>query len=807
MKSELIMTLLCLLLQYNIYANEHKRITLSFNRNDFSIVEEEGVCSIYSGKWNITFKSDSTKPALPLIPIRILIPQNCNYVQFSSKVEQELIASGIQLRPNPRPFPTGTTPVRISTATRPNYLERSYPEENVKYVGSHDIGGYKIVSFIVYPFSFSPVDGLLSLHTSIDLDIELQTQKESFHPINDSMREYVKMTVYNKEDFPILYGEDNGKKAEGLSKTTQSPGTAWEDYQTKYLIVTNEVLKPAFEKLAIWKSKKGVKAEILTVEEIRERYHYGDQFNKDTMALNIKYAIYDYWAQGGLEYVLLGGDLDIVPSRNLYLEADFFYDHDYANDNYLTPADIFYSSFDISDMAWYENDYVNHDTSEYDMFCTPQIAVTRLAVSTINEANIQIDRIIDYEKDPIREELDYDVLMAGYKMENYTQNALGQVFSDVDAKSDAIWYGINNGSWTRFKFFDTSSSYPAGSALPMTPENLKLTIEHGFSIIHIGSHGYKDRWKLGDLSFDNTYAASLNNPRKSIILTSACKTNAIDTLCLSKAFMKNPKSGILGYWGSSRGGWSSYYYIDDYDYPPLFGSERCDSTFMKLLISSSDRHFGRIAMQTKVEMITWGLMGYDEPYRWLLYAINPLGDPEMPIYIKEPKEILKYAYYESDVLRIEISDDAYFDQETRDKLRVCVMSLGDGGHSYYWTQNVGHISSDWIEIPPIDCSVCITQPGFKPKVFNILRSGYLQNEILEGETYCISNTLTAGRDVTNLKPQGNVVIKNGSAKFFSPNGTTIQNYFEVQKGATLTIDPSGEYEGIDNPWYDYLQDD
>ena len=23
----------------------------------------------------------------------------------------------------------------------------------------------------------------------------------------------------------------------------------------------------------------------------------------------------------------------------------------------------------------------------------------------------------------------------------------------------------------------------------------------------------------------------------------------------------------------------------------------------------------------------------------------------------------------------------------------------------------------------------------------------------------------------------------------------------------LTIDPSGEYEGIDNPWYDYLQDD
>ena len=68
---------------------------------------------------------------------------------------------------------------------------------------------------------------------------------------------------------------------------------------------------------------------------------------------------------------------------------------------------------------------------------------------------------------------------------------------------------------------------------------------------------------------------------------------------------------------------------------------------------------------------------------------------------------------------IDISDDAYNDQETRDKLRVCVMSLGDGGHSYYWTQNVGHISSDWIEIPPIDCSVCITQPGFKPKVFNI----------------------------------------------------------------------------------------
>ena len=792
---------LCFSLLSSVKGNEHKIIDLTFNKNDFSLVKTDGLYSIYSDKWDISFDSNPNTPALPYVVIKVLLPTKSEYIRIDSEMNSERIASGISIRPNIELIPTDDSFLSSPTFKEINYTEPKYPQESTVFTGSYDVRGFSFVSFRVYPFTYESDNGSLFLNSSVTLDIEYKSMSKSAPASSDFMCEYIQGTIVNKEDFPLWYGTKNSStKHTGEVITHSSEETSWSDYPTKYLIVTNELLKPAFEKLARWKTMKGVKTEVITVEEIMNNYNYGYMISsEDSAALNIKYAIYDYWTRDNIEYVLLGGDLDIVPSRTLWIYYQAYHGTN-PMEELKTPGDVYYSSFEDSDMTWSGN-----TSNSDDIRCTPQLCLSRLAVSTLSQAYAQINRIIEYERNPITDTWNCNILMSGSLLNDYSYIG-SRRFSDADMQSDAIWNRMNSSLWNRFKLFDTSTSYPVDSLYQVSAGHLLETVANGFSFIYMNTHGKKSHWCLEEGNFDLSHAASFYNPMKSIILTSACLTNAIDTICLSKTLMKNPNSGVLAYWGSSRSGWSAPISYNNGRYTVLDGSQKYDSTFLHLMISSADCHLGRIAMQTKIEMMGHG-MGPDKPNRWLHYAINLLGDPEMPIYIKEPKEILKFAYYESDVLHIEISDDAYYDQETRDKLRVCVMSLGDGGHSYYWTQNLGHIRSDWIEIPPIDCSVCITQPGFKPKVFNILRSGYLQNEILEGETYCISNTLTAGRDVTNLKPQGNVVIKNGSAKFFSPNGTTIQNYFEVQKGATLIIDPSGEYEGIDNPWYDYLQDD
>jgi len=51
------------------------------------------------------------------------------------------------------------------------------------------------------------------------------------------------------------------------------------------------------------------------------------------------------------------------------------------------------------------------------------------------------------------------------------------------------------------------------------------------------------------------------------------------------------------------------------------------------------------------------------------------------------------------------------------------------------------------------------------------------------------NNVLIGRDVTNRKPEGEVVVIKNSTKIKSPGGTTITKDFEVKLGASFEINP------------------
>ena len=56
-----------------------------------------------------------------------------------------------------------------------------------------------------------------------------------------------------------------------------------------------------------------------------------------------------------------------------------------------------------------------------------------------------------------------------------------------------------------------------------------------------------------------------------------------------------------------------------------------------------------------------------------------------------------------------------------------------------------------------------------------------------------SDQVIIGRDVTEAKPQGHVVVEKDQMTIKAPQGTTIQNSFTLKKGATLVIDPTIQY--------------
>ena len=175
--------------------------------------------------------------------------------------------------------------------------------------------------------------------------------------------------------------------------------------------------------------------------------------------------------------------------------------------------------------------------------------------------------------------------------------------------------------------------------------------------------------------------------------------------------------------------------------------------------------------------------------------MNLLGDPEMPIYTKAPMEFdgLDINFINDEQLYFGFANNnpefSYYD--------LCIMSIDDQGASYYSTLH--NIANGDILTLPIghDYSICATQPGFKPFIVNIYRSGFVQNDIIANESIVWSNEAWIGKNVTTTKPQGSVVVEKDQMTIKTPNGVTIKNNFTLKEGASLIIDPN-----INNIYHD-----
>jgi len=87
----------------------------------------------------------------------------------------------------------------------------------------------------------------------------------------------------------------------------------------------------------------------------------------------------------------------------------------------------------------------------------------------------------------------------------------------------------------------------------------------------------------------------------------------------------------------------------------------------------------------------------------------------------------------------------------------------------------------------------VTNPGTCTNIFSAINktgSGsidvFIQNESLTGNQYIPGNNISAGTNVTNSKPQGPVVLKNGSNTVLDAEVNIVLDYgFEVENGASF----------------------
>lgn len=763
------------LLTTNVFSQTtHKQISLSFDKGDFTILCHDSILSFASSRHMLRYDTNLDEPELPYVTIAVLISPNDEFCNVTCSTKDCFITQGGYLKPNPRLLPTTNKRDSFSIQKNNSYEKLIYPVNIIRFTGVRNAGGYKYLCFAVFPFLYRSDVKSLSLHEEISLDIELKKNKLiGKKPSILFDEDWVKHLVINSDELSSLYPSSNRTNQKNNTNTRTNDSF-------DYLILTVDSFKNAFQELAHWKTMKGVKTRVVTIDSLMANYptDMGE-------CLALKKFIRNYRDNYHVKYVLLGGDTEFIPAQMCYIKI-------YDNAVNYTPCDLYYACFDdvndqIDNDDW---DYTsNHQIGEIDdrVDLIPTIWLTRLSVNSYSDALNQVQRIINYESNP-RKFWKNKVLMAGNKLYNYhiidDRNT-----SDAELFGELIYEDAINSHMNRYRLYDTWTDHANGANYQLNRSHLKTALDSGYPFVHMECHGNIDQWALETDTFKIQDALSIDNSFYTIIITPSCHTNAIDVpRCLSEAFMRNYEGGILGYFGSSREGWCSN--GDELDGSDLFTK----SYFLNLFDEGNrEKHFGQIATQAKTDN-THGPMDYTDPCRWLHFSMNILGDPEMPVFIAKPKKFIgiEYGINNGDL------DDLYIDIPSSyrtgpDTCRVCIMSLSDDGESYYERCIARGSANCHYELPPVSCSVCITKPGYVPFTFIVNRDGYIQNETLETENRLyIADVLNIGRNVTSEKPYGPVTIQSGSVDFIGINKVYIKNDFEVKKGATLNINPKEE---------------
>ncbi len=335
-------------------------------------------------------------------------------------------------------------------------------------------------------------------------------------------------------------------------------GAPWVLGDPLALVVTNEALAPAFRRLALLHTVTGVHTEVATVEEICAGNCNDADPRSDTAR-----AIKDFlMSRPGLRYAILGGDIDLVPSRQV--TASFTFTLTVLGVDLMVfdyPDQVFFSDYYYADFAdWDPNGngvYAEHsqEISDY----RPDIAVSRLPASTVEDVEGYYEKLKRYLTETPPAAMGRAVHQAG------VFTTFEHPFSGEDLEISAAYYGMDPGrsldllssAYTVTRQFEAANPEPDPTAhiyhdaQEFARVHLEL-LEEGVQLVRYADHGTHTSLAPG---IDNHMAYELENEALPVILSETCHGAAFDYEdSAGEQVVKAPRGGAIAYLGQGAVG-------------------------------------------------------------------------------------------------------------------------------------------------------------------------------------------------------------------------------------------------------------
>ncbi len=604
--------------------------------------------------------SDIGSPSVPVRAVTIALPSGAHVTDITIVDKQSTEFEGeYALIPASPPVIRSQKEIPPLERNEAVYAsEEVYPSKIIDYVGTHHYAGYELCELFVYPVSYWPRSGRLVFHSSITFAISYEggIHKATSNP-------HLRTLVYNPEDVFI------------------SP---LQNSEFEYVIITNPPLDTVFERLATWKTKKGVRTVVRTLDWIMSQYSGVDraeQIRHYTQTL----------PDSGVQYVLLGGDVPLIPKRFAFAMDCEYGGHPREN---MLPCDLYFA--DLQGDWNFDNDGIYGEVEDsVDLY--PDLTVGRAPVSTVTQAQLFVDRVLTYERSPVPDHLT-NALFAGDVMWNdpYTD---GGVHKDmIEEESFPAYYTIT-------KLYHSQGT--------LTPNAVLSSVHQGQALINHDGHGWIDVMSAGTGYLDNDDFDTLTNAETyGIWISCGCWTTAFDYDCIAEHWVNSPQGGGVAFIGNSSYGWGS-------PGNPGYGvSDFFDSRFFYALLQQDYFHLGDALSSAKAYFIPYSRER--NVYRWHQYQLNVLGDPEMPVWTQTPESLLAL-YPQSVPLGTSHALISVQNSSTHvpvSNALVCLMK-GDESYSAGYTDHSGTV---YLGVQPAtmgDCDLTVTAHNYLPSEYAV----------------------------------------------------------------------------------------
>jgi len=524
-----------------------------------------------------TLAGNPGEPDLPIYSARILLPYQEDVQTVTASPGPQTLLGTLDILPVDHAYPLLPGQDNVSPVAEKNQsiysANEDFPGSFFTTIGTYSFRGYQILVLTLHPVQYNPRTQETVFYESLQVSVTTMPASTP-NPLyrggidEDAVRAMI----------------DNPETLDTYPHSGEGPFTQYE-----LLILTTNALKSAFTPLKNTHDARGVPTVIKTLFDV------GGSTTEEIRAY-IRMA-YQNW---GINYVLLGGDDDVIPAQNLYAEVN----GGDTTDSF--PSDLFYACLDGTynyngNDKWGEP----HDGDNgKDVDLIAEVYIGRACVGDTTEVGNFVNKTLTYmdynPTDPFLNTL----LMAGEQLDD-------QTWGD-DSMDNLIANAIPANTYTIHKLYEQDIAW--------TKTDLIDDMNAGVHMINHLGHANQDYV----MKLDSSDVDLLTNDKLFFVYTQGCYSGAFDMGdCIAEHFtVKTTHAAFAGVL-NARYGW----YIPGSDNGL---SQMYHRTFVSGLLKKNQGTIGKTNHYSKEY---YAAMINQNGMRWCYYQTNLFGDPTLVFYL------------------------------------------------------------------------------------------------------------------------------------------------------------------------------